>query len=69
VPFAADTWLAAKVIAAVVAVAALEALLLHLGAWFLAVGTLLPRRLGIGEHSLRAEKQGQSPVAYGAGRD
>jgi two-component system, NarL family, sensor histidine kinase DesK len=46
VPFAADSWLAAKVIVALVAVAALEAVLLHLGAWFLAVGTVLPVALG-----------------------
>src|SRR6202453_1006756 len=46
VPFAADTWLAAKVIAALVAVSALEAVLLHLGAWFGVIGTVLPIALG-----------------------
>ena len=46
VPFAADSWLAAKVIAALVIVAGLEAVLLHLGAWFGVIGTVLPIALG-----------------------
>jgi two-component system, NarL family, sensor histidine kinase DesK len=46
VPFAAGSWFAARVIAALAAVAALEALLLHLGLWFGIVGTVLPVALG-----------------------
>jgi two-component system, NarL family, sensor histidine kinase DesK len=46
VPFAGDSWLAAKVIAVLVAVAASEALLLHLGLWFGIIGTVLPVALG-----------------------
>jgi two-component system sensor histidine kinase DesK len=46
IPFAADTWFAAKVIAALVTVAVLEALLLHLGVWFVIVGSVLPIALG-----------------------
>jgi two-component system, NarL family, sensor histidine kinase DesK len=46
VPFAGDSWLAAKVIAALVIVAAAEALLLRLGLWFGIIGTVLPVALG-----------------------
>jgi len=46
VPFASDSWLAVGVLAALVTVAATEALLLHLGLWFGIVGTVLPIALG-----------------------
>ena len=67
--FAGDSRLAAKVLAALVTAVALESLLLHLSPWFWIYGTVLPTSLGIRQHSLRAKKSGQSPVAKGAGGD
>ncbi len=46
VPFTGDYWFAGKVISAVVAVAVLEAIVLHLGFWFLLNVTVLPVALG-----------------------
>ncbi len=46
VPYTGDSWFAAKVIAALVTVAVLEAGLLHLGFWFLIYGTVLPVAIG-----------------------
>jgi two-component system sensor histidine kinase DesK len=46
VPFTGDYWFAGKVIAAIVAVAVLEAGVLHLGFWFLINVTVLPVALG-----------------------
>lgn len=46
VPYSGDSWFAAKTIAALAAIAVLEAVVLHLSFWFLIFGAVLPVAIG-----------------------